>query len=68
MKLLSERAVLSVVRHNDLWAIEHGGEHFGHASDKEVVKATANKRARALQDKGQACQVRVLGEHGFFGG
>ena len=67
MKILSERAVLSVVRHNDLWAIEERGEHSGHAADKEVVKATANKRARALQDSGQACQVRVLGEHGFFG-
>ena len=30
------------------------------------AKAAANKRARALQDAGRACQVRVSGEHGFF--
>jgi hypothetical protein len=67
MKLLQDRAVLSVVRHNGLWAIEHDGAHFGHADDKEAVKATANKRARAMQDRGQACQVRISGEFGFFG-
>jgi len=54
--------VLSVIRQNEMWAIEHDGAHFGHAKDKEVVKATANKRARAMQDDGQACQVRVSGE------
>jgi hypothetical protein len=68
MKMLPDRAVLNVVRHNHLWAVEHEGDHFGHAADKEVVKATANKRARDLQDRGQACQVRVLGENGFFPG
>lgn len=68
MKMLPDRAVLNVVRHNHLWAVEHEGDHFGHAADKEVVKATANKRARDLQDRGQACQVTVVGENGFFPG
>jgi len=62
MKSYPDRTLLSVVRQNEMWAIEHDGAHFGHAKDKEVVKATANKRARAMQDDGQACQVRVSGE------
>jgi len=62
MKSHPARTVLSVIRQNEMWAIEHDGAHFGHAKDKEVVKATANKRARAMQDDGQACQVRVSGE------
>ena len=66
MKSLLDRTILSVVRHNDMWAIEQDGEHFGHARDKEVAKATAHKRARAMQDRGQACQVKVYGEFGFF--
>jgi hypothetical protein len=68
MKMLPDRAVFTVLRHNDLWAIEHAGDHFGHARDKEVVKATANKHARRMQDEGHACQVRVLGEDGYYGG
>lgn len=57
-----------MLRHNDLWAVECAGEHFGHARDKSEVKATANKRARQMQDGGQACLVRVIGENGYFGG
>jgi hypothetical protein len=37
-----------------------------HTIDREEAKAAANKRARALQDSGRACQVRVTGEHGYF--
>jgi hypothetical protein len=47
--------------------VEHDGEDFGHSSDKEVAKASAHKRARELQAGGRACEVRVHGEHGFFG-
>jgi hypothetical protein len=61
-----DRAVLTVVRHGDAWAVEHEGEHFGHSSDKEVAKASAMKRARQMLDGGRACQVRVSGEHGFY--
>ena len=48
--------------------MEHDGESFGHSSDKEVAKAFAHKRARELMGAGRACEVRVYGEHGFFGG
>jgi uncharacterized membrane protein len=67
MKMTQERAVLTVVRHDGEWAVELDGEVFAQSSDKEVCKAAANRRAREIQDDGRACQVRVMGEHGFFG-
>ncbi|WP_374468352.1 hypothetical protein [Phenylobacterium sp.] len=66
MRMTQERAVLTVVRHDGAWAVELDGEFFGHSPDKEVCKAAANRRARSMQDDGRACQVRVMGEHGFF--
>jgi hypothetical protein len=68
MRTISDRVILTVLRHDGAWAVEHGGEHFGHSSDKEVAKASANKRARQIQESGRACQVRVSGEHGFYAG
>ena len=62
-----DRAVLTVLRHGGAWAVEHEGEHFGHSPEKEVAKAYAHKRAREMLGDGRACQVRVYGEHGFFG-
>lgn len=62
-----DRAVFTILRHEGAWAVEYGGEHFGHSADKEIAKAFAYKRARQLQDGGKACQVRVIGEHGFYG-
>lgn len=58
--------MLTVTRHEGVWVVEHEGAFFDHSSDKEVVKASANKRARQMLDGGRACQVRVSGEHGFF--
>jgi len=66
MRMMPDRAVLTVIRRDEAWAVEFEGEVFGQSPDKEVAKATANKRARQLQDQGQACQVRVSGEIGFF--
>ena len=60
------RATFTVVRHDDQWAVEHEGAYSDHCIDKEEAKAAANKRARAAQDAGRPCQVRVTGEHGFF--
>ncbi len=61
-----DRSILTVVRQDDGWVVELDGGYFGYSSDKEIAKATANKRARQLQDGGRACQVRVYGENGFF--
>lgn len=67
MRMIPDRAVFTVARHNGVWAVEHDGEFFGHSADKEIAKAEACKRARASQDKGRPCQLRVSGEHGFAG-
>lgn len=61
-----DRVVFTVARHQDGWAVEQDGVITDRAQDKEVAKAAANKRAREVQDRGQPCQVRVSGEHGFF--
>ena len=66
MRNAPERAVFTVLRHEGGWAVEHDGEVSDATADKEVAKAAANKRARAAQDAGQPCLVRVVGEHGFF--
>jgi hypothetical protein len=62
MRDILERTVFTVVRHEGAWAVEHGDEVFGHASDKEVAKAWAHKRAREVVDRGGAAQVLVSGE------
>jgi hypothetical protein len=61
-----DRVIFTVARHDGRWAVEHKGEFSDHSLDKEEAKAAANKRARAAQDAGQPCLVRVSGEHGFF--
>jgi hypothetical protein len=66
MKIFQERATFTVTRDQDLWAVEHLGEYFDHAIDKSEARASANKRARQAQDRGQACQVRVSGEVGYL--
>lgn len=58
MRRISDRAILTVLRHAGSWLVEHDGEHFGHSPDKEVAKASANKRARQMRDSGRACQVQ----------
>ncbi len=63
-----DRTVFTVMRHDGQWAVEHEGRYFGHSREKEEAKAAANREARAVQDAGQPCKVRVVGEHGFFGG
>ncbi|WP_296596886.1 hypothetical protein [Phenylobacterium sp.] len=66
MRNAPDREIFTVVRHQGGWAVEHCGEVLDASSDKEVAKAAANKRARAAQDAGRPCLVRVTGEHGFF--
>lgn len=66
MKNQPDRAVLTVSLHEGQWFVDHDGEQFGHSIHREEAKAAANRRARALQDDGQPCQVRTMGEHGFW--
>jgi hypothetical protein len=65
MRIIEDRAVLTVLRRGDSWAVELEGEPFGVSPDKEISKAAANKKARELQDAGTPCQVRVAGERTF---
>ncbi len=66
MRMIPDRAVLTVVRHQGAWAVELDGELFGQSQDREVAKAAANRRAREMHNAGRVCQVRVSGEPGFF--
>jgi hypothetical protein len=66
--MVPDRAVLTVTKHDGRWAVEYEGAFFGHTADKDEARATANKRARQMQDTGTPCLVRVSGEHGFFAG
>ena len=66
MAVQTDRTVLTVMRHEGSWVVEQDGEHFDRSPDKEVAKASANKRARQMQDAGRPCQVRVSGELGYF--
>lgn len=64
-KPLLHRVVITVCKSEGLWAAEEGGVFFGASIEKDVAKASANKRAREHMQQGQACQIRVCGEHGF---
>jgi len=65
MKMVPDRAVLTVSRIEGVWHVEHEGDCFGHSSDKEIAKAAAHRRAREMHDGGKPCQVRISGEQGF---
>jgi hypothetical protein len=60
------RLIYTVAPYQGGWAVEHDGAYTDASTSKEEVKAAANKRARASQDAGHPCQVRVSGEGGFF--
>jgi hypothetical protein len=62
MRMVPDRAVLTVSRRDGVWQVEHEGEHFGHSTDKEIARAAAHRRAREMQDGGRACQVKVMGD------
>jgi len=66
MRIVTDRAVLTVLRHEGAWAVELDGQLFGRSRDQEGARAAANRRVREIQDSGRACQVRVSGETGFF--
>lgn len=65
MRNLPDRALLTVARIDGVWRVEHHGETFGHSREKEVAKAAAHRQAREMLQGGQACEVRVQGEHHF---
>jgi hypothetical protein len=66
MRMVPDRAVLTVIRYEGVWRVEHDGREFGHSRDKEIAKAAANRHAREMLDGGRPCEVRVSGETGFW--
>lgn len=64
-KPLVHRVVITVCKNEGLWAAEEGGVFFGASVEKDIAKASAAKRAREHMQQGQACQIRISGEHGF---
>ncbi len=62
MRMLPDRAVLTVTRRDGVWLVELEGEAFGHSTDKEVARAAAHRHAREMLDRGRASEVRVSGE------
>lgn len=65
MRTSPERATLTIMKHQNGWAVELAGEVFGASPEKEVAKANAHKRARELAQSGQPVQIRVQGELGL---
>jgi hypothetical protein len=66
MRVIPNRAVLTVLGLERVWAVELDGELFGQSRDREIAKAAANRRAREMQETGRACRVRVSREPGFY--
>ena len=62
------RETFIIRRHLGGWAVEYNGDLLDPSPTQEEARAAANRRARALQDAGRPCQVRVSGEAGFFAG
>jgi hypothetical protein len=48
------------------WAVEHQGALTNRSSDKAETIASAHRLARAAMSGGQAVQVRIDGEAGYF--
>jgi hypothetical protein len=67
MRMIPDRAVLTVRRCDGLWLVEFGDEQFGHSPEREVAMAAAHRRARQMQEAGRACQVTTVGERSWVG-
>ena len=52
-----DRAVFTVARHNDGWAVEHEGEFLDPSPNREDVIASASRRARAAFAEGRPTQI-----------
>ena len=57
-----ERAIFTISRTEDGWAVEHEGLLLDPSRNKDDVVASAARRARASHDGGRPAQVRLEGE------
>ncbi len=58
--------IFRVIQQDGAWAAEHEGRQSGRSNDKAEAIASATKLARAAISVGQAVQVRIEGETGYF--
>ena len=66
MQTPAKRAIFTVSHVTGGWAVEHDGIFTDTSPDKSIVMASAAKRARAAMSQGEAVQVKVEGETGYF--
>jgi hypothetical protein len=66
MQTPEKRTIFTVCPVTGGWAVEHDGVVTDKARDKAVAQASAAKLARAAMAEGQAVQVRIEGETGYF--
>jgi hypothetical protein len=62
------RAVFTVVRRPENWAVEHGGDDLDCFNTKEEAMAAATRRANASQNAGRPAQIRFADEPSFIRG
>lgn len=60
------RTVITVARMDGGWAVQMDGACSDVTKSLDEAKASAHKAARAAQDAGRPCQVRVQGDTGFL--
>jgi len=58
--------IFRVTHHDGAWSVEHEGRFSDRSPIKDEVVASATKLARAASTVGQAVQVRIDGETGYF--
>ena len=51
------RAVFTIVRLDENWAVEHGGEHFDRCKTREEASASATRRANHSQNVGRPAKI-----------
>ena len=59
------RAIFTITRLNDGWAVEHGGEHFDRCKTREEATASATRRANRSQNDGRPSKIVFADEPGF---
>lgn len=66
MQTPAKRAIFTVSSVTGGWAVEHEGVFTDQSRDKSIALASAAKLARAAMSAGEAVQVKVQGETGYF--
>lgn len=60
------RAVFTVMRLDQGWAVEHEGEYFDRCKTREEASASATRRANRSQNAGRPAKIVFGDEPAFF--